>query len=64
MTDAEFNALKAARDSGVVTVSYQGRTVTYRTLQEIDSIIRKEEQRRTGTRFSFMRTRIRRDGGQ
>lgn len=63
MTTAELDALKAARDSGVATVSYMGRTVTYRSLAEIERIIKTEEARLAGSRYSFMRIRTRRDSG-
>lgn len=63
MTDAELAAIKAARDSGVATVSYMGRTVTYRSLQEMEAIIAKEESRRSGSRRTFIRTKFRADRG-
>lgn len=63
MTDAELNAIKAARDSGVATVSYMGRTVTYRSLDEMNAIIAKEESRRSGARRTFVRTKFRSDSG-
>lgn len=63
MTDAEFDALKAARDSGVASVTYMGRTVTYRDLAEINAVIAKEESRRSGRRRTFVRVKCRTDSG-
>jgi len=38
-TQAELDALIAAKNSGVLTVKYADRTVTYRSLAEIENII-------------------------
>ena len=37
-TQTQLDALDAAIAEGVLTVSYDGRTVTYRSLQEMKSI--------------------------
>lgn len=63
MTDAELAAITAARNSGVTTVSYAGRTVTYRSLAELDKIIADENARRSGGRVTFVRMKTRRDTG-
>lgn len=63
MSDAELAAIKSARASGVSSVSYLGRTVTYRSLEDMDKIIQKEESNRAGGRRSFFRTKFRRDTG-
>ena len=63
MSDAELDAIKAARASGVSSVSYLGRTVTYRSLEDMDKIIQKEESNRSGRRVGFFRTKFRRDSG-
>lgn len=63
MSDAELAAIKAARASGVASVSYNGRTVTYRSLADMDSIIKQEESSRSGGRRSFVRMRTARDSG-
>lgn len=63
MTDAELAALKSARASGVASVSYMGRTVTYRSLAEMDTIIAREESERAGGRRMYVRARVDRDCG-
>jgi hypothetical protein len=63
MSDAELAAIKSARASGVSSVSYLGRTVTYRSLEDMDKIISQEDSRRSGGRVSFFRTKFRKDSG-
>ncbi len=63
MTDAELAAIKSARASGVASVSYMGRTVTYRSLAEMDVIINREESERAGPRRMYVRARCERDTG-
>jgi hypothetical protein len=42
-TQTQLDALRAARALGVTQVSYQGRTTTYRSLEEMDKIIASME---------------------
>ena len=63
MTDTELAAITSARNSGVTTVSYAGRTVTYRSLAELDKIIADENALRSCGRVSFVRMKTRRDTG-
>jgi hypothetical protein len=42
-TQAQIDALKAAIALGVTQVSYQGRTTTYRSLDEMKSALRMME---------------------
>lgn len=43
-TDAELSALRRAYAAGVLTVSYQGRTVTYGNAADLLSRIRELEK--------------------
>ncbi len=63
MSDAEYAAILSARNSGITQVSYMGRTVTYRSLDEMDRILAREDARRAGGRRSFIRIKTRSDSG-
>lgn len=58
VTQAQIDALKAARNSGTLTVRHGETTVTYRSLAELNSIIRDMEaelngrNRRTVAKFN------------
>lgn len=43
-TQAELDAIKAARNRGVLRWSYDGRTLEYRSLEEMDRIIGRMER--------------------
>lgn len=54
-TQAEIDALKAAVASGVQTVTYSDRTVTYQSLEDMRALLATMEQSVTGaprTRFA------------
>ena len=38
-TQAHLDALEEAKASGVLTVSFEGRTTTFRSIDEIDRVI-------------------------
>ncbi len=62
--EARVEALKAARASGVLRVTYQGRTVEYRSLSEIERAIAVEqaELATLGYRKPVRQIRIYQDG--
>jgi len=48
-TEIRLTALKAARDSGVLTVKHGETSTTYRSLNEINALIRQLEGEVSGT---------------
>lgn len=48
-TQGELDALKSAYASGVTEMSYQGRTVKYRSLDEMSRIISAMDQELNGS---------------
>lgn len=61
LTSTELAAIKAARAAGIATVSYGGRTITYRSLKEMDEIIAKAEADTSGGRVSVSLAKFSRD---
>ncbi|MCD6070548.1 MAG: hypothetical protein K0R61_4798 [Microvirga sp.] len=56
MTDVQLAALRSAIASGVLTTEYQGRRITYRSLEEMRAIEREELAARAtsaGTRVNY-----------
>ncbi len=49
-TQAQYDAIKAAIASGVTTVSYQGKTVTYRDFTEMLTILSMIEAELSGVK--------------
>lgn len=61
LSSTELAEIKAARAAGIATVSYGGRTITYRSLKEMDEIIAKAEADTAGGRNSVTLAKFRRD---
>lgn len=63
MSQALIDQIDAVIASGVGSVSYMGRTVTYQSLDELLRIRAILTSRQSGGRRTFIRTKFRSDSG-
>jgi hypothetical protein len=57
VTQAQIDALKAARNSGALRVSYEGKSTEYRSLADMDAIISDMEGELATTTTAVPRVR-------